>query len=167
MKKIISLLMLVCLLGSFAACGQQNDAVAIITPEPVAVQSGDTAEQAQVNVPDMAPVEQGDTANTNAEADANQASRNNSNSGNSNSGSANSGNSNSDNSNSGDKLATAQGYVGSSLSALLGAVGSPNSSEYVESCLEDAAKEGMLYYDGFVVWTVQYNDGSEIVKGVS
>lgn len=157
MKKIISLLMLVCLLGSFAACSQQNDAVAIITPEPVAAQSGDTAEQAPVNVPEMAPVEQGDTANTNANADADQASRNNSNSGNSNSG----------NSNSGDKLATAQGYVGSSLSALLGAVGSPNSSEYVESCLEDAAKEGMLYYDGFVVWTIQYNDGSEIVKGVS
>lgn len=162
MKKIISLLILVCLLGSFAACSQQNDAVAIITPEPVAAQSGDTAEQAQVSVPEMAPVEQGDTANTNANADADQASRNNSNSGNS-----NSGNSNSDNSNSGDKLSTAQGYVGSSLSALLGAVGSPNSSEYVESCLEDAAKEGMLYYDGFVVWTIQYNDGSEIVKGVS
>ncbi len=167
MKKIISLLILVCLLGSFAACSQQNDAVAIITPEPVAAQSGDTAEQAQVSVPEMAPVEQGDTANTNAEADANQASRNNANSGNANSGNANSGNSNSDNSNSGDKLSTAQGYVGSSLSALLGAVGSPNSSEYVESCLEDAAKEGMLYYDGFVVWTIQYNDGSEIVKGVS
>lgn len=165
MKKIISLLMLVCLLGSFAACGQQNDAVAIITPEPVAVQSGDNAEQAQVNVPEMAPIEQGDTANTEAEADANQASRNNSNSNSNNSGNSNSGNSNSGNS--GDKLATAQGYVGSSLSALLGAVGSPNSSEYVESCLEDAAKEGMLYYDGFVVWTIQYNDGSEIVKGVS
>lgn len=164
MKKIISLLMLVCLLGSFAACGQQNGAVAIITPEPVTAQSGDAAEQAQVNVPEMAPVEQGDTANPDAETDADQASRSNSNNSNN---SNNSGNSNTGTMSAADKLSTAQGYVGSSLSALLGAVGSPNTSEYVESCLEDASKEGMLYYDGFVVWTIQYNDGSEIVKGVS
>lgn len=163
MKKIISIVMLVCLLGSFAACGQQNDAVAIITPEPVAVQSGDDAEQAQVNVPEMAPVDPGDMANTNTDSDADQASRNDSNNNSTN----NSTNSNSNSMSSADKLAAAQGYIGSSLGALQGAIGSPNSSEYVESCLEDASTEGMLYYDGFVVWTVRYNDGSEIVKGVS
>lgn len=173
MKKIISIVMLVCLLGSFAACGQQNETeVAIITPEPVTSQANDTADQTQVVVPGMAPVDAAEQANT--EADADQASRNDSNNNSTdNSNSGNSGNSgNSDNSNSGgmssaDKLATAQGYVGSSLGALQGAIGSPNSSEYVESCLEDASVEGMLYYDGFVVWTVQYDDGSEIVKGVS
>lgn len=181
MKKIISIVMLVCLLASFAACGQQNEtAVAIITPEPVTSQTSENTEQAQVVVPDMAPVDQGAQANPNADADADQVSRNDSNDNNSNdnnsnadnssnsSNSNNSGNSGSDNSmSSADKLAAAQGYVGSTLSALQGAIGAPNSSEYVQSCLEDAAQEGMLYYDGFVVWTVQYNDGSEIVKGVS
>lgn len=172
MKKIISIVMLVCLLGSFAACGQQSEtAVAIITPEPVTSQSTETTDT-QVVVPDLAPVDPGEQAN--AEGNADQVSRgdsgdNSNNSGN-NSNSGNSGNSGGDDSgavSSADKLATAQGYVGSSLSALQGAIGSPNSSEYVESCLEDASVEGMLYYDGFVVWTVQYDDGSEIVKGVS
>lgn len=178
MKKIISIVMLVCLLASFAACGQQNEtAVAIITPEPVTSQTSENTEQAQVVVPDMAPVDQGAQANPNADADADQVSRNDSNDNNSNdnnsnadnsNNSNNSGNSGTDNSmSSADKLAAAQGYVGSTLSALQGAIGAPNSSEYVQSCLEDAAQEGMLYYDGFVVWTVQYNDGSEIVKGVS
>ncbi len=178
MKKIISIVMLACLLAGFAACGQQNEtAVAIITPEPVASQTSENTEQAQVVVPDMAPVDQGAQTNSNADADSDQVSRNDSNDNNSNgnnsntdnsNNSGNSGNSGTDNSmSSADKLAAAQGYVGSTLSALQGAIGAPNSSEYVQSCLEDAAQEGMLYYDGFVVWTVQYNDGSEIVKGVS
>lgn len=160
MKKIISILMLVCLLGSFAACGQQNDAVAIITPEPVAAQSGDNAEQTQVNVPEMAPVDPGEANAANGDAD--QANR-----GDANTSDANNSNSNANSMSSADKLAAAQGYVGSSLGALQGAIGSPNMSEYVESCLEDASVEGMLYYDGFVVWTIRYDDGSEIVKGVS
>lgn len=170
MKKILPLLMIVCLLGSFAACGQQEEAVAIITPEPISSQSGEQGEQAQVVVPDVAPADQGEAPANGESADSDQDRRNDS-------GSAATGTTTNTNTNTNtddggntddvDKLSVAQGYIGSSLSALQSAIGAPNSSEYVVSCMEDASQEGMLYYDGFVVWTIQYNDGSEIVKGVS
>lgn len=170
MKKIIPILMIVCLLGSFAACGQQEDAVAIITPEPVSSQTLEQGEQAQVVVPDVAPADQGgQTANADS-ADSDQDRRNDSGSStttNTNTGTNTSTGNSGTTDNSADKLATAQSYVGSSLSALQGAIGAPNSSEYVISCLENASQEGLLYYDGFTVWTVQYADGSEIIMGVS
>lgn len=174
MKKILPLLMIVCLLGSFAACGQQEEAVAIITPEPVSSQTDTQGEQTQVVVPDVAPADQGGQTPATDSADSDQDSRNDSgNSTTTNTGTNTStGNSSTTDTgstadNSADKLSTAQSYVGSSLGALQGAIGSPNSSEYVVSCLENASQEGLLYYDGFVVWTVQYSDGSEIVMGVS
>lgn len=169
MKKILPILMLVCLLCSFAACGQTEEAVAIITPEPVSSQTGDQGEQTQIVVPDVAPADQGgQNANSDA-ADSDQDRR-------SDSGSATttttttttSTTDNTDNSTDNvDKYAVAQSYVGSSLGALQSAIGSPNTAEYVISCMEDASQEGMLYYDGFVVWTIQYADGSEIVQGIS
>ncbi len=166
MKKILPLLMIVCLLGSFAACGQQEEAVAIITPEPVSSQPGEQAEQAQVVVPDVAPADQGEAPTNGESADSGQDRRNDS-------GSTTTGTTTNTNTDDGgntddvDKLSVAQGYIGSSISALQSAIGSPNATEYVESCLEDGLMEGMLYYDGFMVWTIQYPDGSEIVKGVS
>lgn len=164
MKKILSLLMIVCLLGSFAACSQQEEAVAIITPEPVSSQSGEQAEQAQVVVPDVAPVDQGEAPANGESTDSDQDRRNDSGSTNTN---TNTNTNNGGNTDDVDKLSVAMGYIGSSLSALQSAIGAPNSSEYVVSCIEDAAQEGLLYYDGFMVWTIQYPDGSEIVKGVS
>lgn len=167
MKKFIPILMLVCLLCSFAACGQQ-DAVAIITPEPVSAQSGDAAAQSQVAVPEMAPADQTAQGNNHSDAaDTDQDRREDAGNDYSDSSSTTDSGSNSDNLSSADKLSIAQGYIGSSLGALQGAIGYPNSSEYVISCIEDASQEGLLYYDGFVVWTVQYSDGSEIVKGIS
>lgn len=166
MKKILPLLMIVCLLGSFAACGQQEEAVAIITPEPISSQSGEQAEQAQVVVPDVAPADQGEAPANGESADSDQDRRNDSGSTTTNTNT----NTNTDdggNTDDVDKLSVAMGYIGSSLSALQSAIGAPNSSEYVVSCIETAAQEGLLYYDGFMVWTIQYNDGSEIVKGVS
>lgn len=173
MKKIIPILMLVCLLGSFAACGQQEEAVAIITPEPVSSQTVEQGEQAQVVVPDVAPADQGgQTANADS-ADSDQDRRNDSGSSTTTYTNTNT-NTNTDNTDNGgdtdnsvDKLAVAQGYVGSSLGALQSVIGAPNSSEYVVSCLDDGLMDGILYYDGFIVWTVQYTDGSEVVKGVS
>lgn len=175
MKKIISILMLVCILCGFAACGQQEEAVAIITPEPVTSQTVEQGEQSQVVVPDVAPADQGSTAANADSADSDQDRRNDSGSStttntttntNTNTNTGNTGNTdNTDNSV--DKLAVAQGYIGSSLGALQGAIGAPNSSEYVVSCIENASYEGLLYYDGFMVWTIQYADGSEIVQGIS
>lgn len=164
MKKILPLLMIVCLLGSFAACGQQEEAVAIITPEPVSSQSGEQAEQAQVVVPDVAPVDQGEAPANGESTDSDQDRRNDSGSTTTN---TTTNTDNGGNTDDVDKLSVAQGYIGSSLSALQSAIGSPSAVEYVESCLEDGLMEGMLYYDGFMVWTIQYPDGSEIVKGVS
>lgn len=173
MKKFIAILMLVCLLGSFAACGQQKEATAavIITPEPVSAQVDEVTEQAQVEVSDVAPMEQTEQVDAeNTAANEDQASRPDSGSStttntttNTNTNTESTGNNDSGT----DKLSTAQGYIGSSLSALQGAIGAPNSSEYVVSCMEGASQEGLLYYDGFVVWTIQYNDGSEIVMGIS
>lgn len=170
MKKTIAILMLVCLLGSFAACGQQEETAAvIITPEPVSSQVDAATEQAQVEVPDVAPMEQAGQTDADNDANEDQASRpdagsnttttttttttNTTTAGNNDSGT--------------DKFSTAQGYIGSSLSALQGAIGTPNSAEYVISCMEGASQEGLLYYDGFIVWTIQYSDGSEIVMGIS
>lgn len=171
MKKIICILMLVCLLGSFAACGQQEEAAAvIITPEPVSTQVEEGSEQAQVEVPDVAPMEQ------TAQADADSAAANEDQASRPDSGATTitttttttNTTTNTDNGNNDvDKRSVAQGYVGSSLAALQSAIGGPNSSEYIISCIEGASQEGLLYYDGFTVWTIQYNDGSEIIMGIS
>lgn len=171
MKKFIPILMLVCLLCSFAACGQQEAAVAIVTPEPVA-QSGDPTGTSQIDVPDVAPAdrtEQETTAEENTDRDdGDQDHRNDTSTtttGSDYSGSYTDSGNNSGNS--GDALSIAQSYIGSSIGALQSAIGAPNSSEYVVSCLEDGLYDGILYYDGFMVWTIQYTDGSEIVKGVA
>lgn len=156
MKRILPILMLICLLCSVAACSQQENTVAIITPEPVSAQTDTVTEQTQVEVPDVAPAEQ---TETNPADEFEQDQRVDS-------------SDYGDSSNSGalsaeEKLAIAQSYIGSSIDALRSAVGNETAVEHVESCLEDGLMEGMFYYDNFVVWTVQYADGSEIVQGVS
>ncbi len=162
MKKLILILMTVSLLAGLAACGQQETAVTIVTPEPITSQTTEQpSAQAAVAVPTVAPVTAAEQTEQTEQSgdDAGQVSRGN--------GSGTTTTTNSGNSNSGDALATAQSYIGSSLSSLIAAIGSPSSQEYVVSCDENASQEGMLYYPGFMVWTIQYNDGTEIVKGVS
>ncbi len=161
MKKLILILMTVSLLAGLAACGQQETAVTIVTPEPITSQTTEQpSAQAAVAVPTVAPVTAAEQTEQSGD-DAGQVSRGNG------SGTTTTTTTNSGNSNSGDALATAQSYIGSSLSSLIAAIGSPSSQEYVVSCDENASQEGMLYYPGFMVWTIQYNDGTEIVKGVS
>ncbi len=165
MKKLIPILMIVCVLAGLAACGKQETAVTIVTPEPVTSQTTEQTEQAAVSVPTVAPVtatETGEQSGGNTEAG--QVSRGNDSGTTTTTNSGNSGNSGG---NTSDPYTVAQGYVGQSLSSLQAAIGSPSSSEYVVSCLDDASQEGLLYYNGFMVWTIQYNDGTEIVKGVS
>ena len=63
-----------------------------------------------------------------------------------------------------DDMSTAMGFVGSSLSALEGALGSANGSDYVEE--PEMGMTGYYYYGSFTVSTTVAADGSEIVTGV-
>ena len=56
-------------------------------------------------------------------------------------------------------------YVGASVEELYDAIGEPESSQYASSCEQDNADDGMLFYDGFYVWTLRTADG-ETVRAV-
>lgn len=56
-----------------------------------------------------------------------------------------------------DKKALAQSCMGKNVSELYALIGQPNSSDYAPSCLVDG-EDGMLYYDGFVVYTTREGD---------
>ena len=55
-----------------------------------------------------------------------------------------------------DKLELAKSCVGKDVSELYKLIGEPESSDYAPSCLVDG-EDGMLYYDGFVVYTTREN----------
>ena len=59
---------------------------------------------------------------------------------------------------------TASKYIGQSTSALVAAIGEPNSKTYASSCIGDG-EDGEWYYDGFTVYTYREN-GSERVEDV-
>ena len=59
---------------------------------------------------------------------------------------------------------TAAGLVGHDVSELYKAIGEPERSEYVVGCYENG-EDGYLYYDGFVVITYRYTNGTETVTG--
>ena len=64
-----------------------------------------------------------------------------------------------------DAYGKALGYVGQPTSALFSAIGQPFDSAYSASCEEEGAEDGMLYYNGFSVWTMRTATG-EIVRAV-
>lgn len=55
--------------------------------------------------------------------------------------------------------------VGLTVEELYDAVGEPSDSQYAASCEEENAEDGMLFYDGFYVWTVK-TETEEIVHDV-
>lgn len=61
--------------------------------------------------------------------------------------------------------AQASGYIGSSASALEGALGSPSSKSYSPSCMGEG-EDGVWTYSGFTVYTYREN-GVETVEAVS
>ena len=65
-----------------------------------------------------------------------------------------------------DPKTVALGLIGQDVSALYDAVGQPNSSQYVGSCLNFMAEDGYLVYDSFSVFTLRYSDGTEIIQDV-
>jgi len=52
--------------------------------------------------------------------------------------------------------AAAQACVGLTVEELFDAIGEPTGeSRYAASCLEEGAGDGMLFYDGFYIWTLR------------
>ena len=60
---------------------------------------------------------------------------------------------------------TALSYVGCPVEELFDAIGDPAETQYASSCAEENAEDGMLFYDGFYVWSLRTEDG-EIVYDV-
>jgi hypothetical protein len=61
---------------------------------------------------------------------------------------------------------TALEYVGRSVEELYAAIGEPTGgTQYAASCAEENAEDGMLFYDGFYVWSLRTED-QELVYNV-
>ena len=57
-------------------------------------------------------------------------------------------------------------YIDKSVSELIAIIGEPESSDYAPSCLNPGqGEDGMLYYDGFIVYTYKEGD-TETVQDV-
>lgn len=56
-----------------------------------------------------------------------------------------------------EKKALAESCIEKNISELYDLIGKPSSSEYAPSCLVDG-EDGVLYYDGFVVYTTREGD---------
>lgn len=52
----------------------------------------------------------------------------------------------------------AESCIEKDVSELYALIGQPNSSDYAPSCLVQGGEDGMLYYDGFVVYTTREGD---------
>lgn len=63
-----------------------------------------------------------------------------------------------------DTIDTAEGFIGQSMDALIGAIGSPQYDEYEDE--PDTGKTGYHYYSNFTVSTTVDDDGNEIVTGI-
>ena len=57
-----------------------------------------------------------------------------------------------------DKKALAESCIDKDVSELYALIGEPESSDYAPSCLVEGGEDGMLYYDGFVVYTTREAD---------
>ena len=173
MKKLVPVLLIMCLLCGLAACGSKEEVLTpapaapaateepVATPEPVE----EAAEPAEQEAPAAQSTPEPAVPEENDQLSRPDSGKTDDNSGND---SGNSGNNSGDNGDNGGNSATpyelAQQYLGSSASSLIAAIGSPSGSEYTISCEADGAEDGVWYYDGFVVWTVKYADGTEIVR---
>jgi hypothetical protein len=65
-----------------------------------------------------------------------------------------------------DAYTTALEYVGRPVEELYAAIGEPTGgTQYAASCAEENAEDGMLFYDGFYVWSLRTED-QELVYNV-
>lgn len=66
-----------------------------------------------------------------------------------------------------EKIAKVQELKGRPVAELYDAIGEPTGgSDYGPSCLVTGGQDGMLYYDGFTVYTLVLPDGTESVYDV-
>lgn len=61
-----------------------------------------------------------------------------------------------------DKKALAESCIDKDISELYALIGEPESSDYAPSCLVEGGEDGMLYYEGFVVYTTRDADGETV-----
>lgn len=125
MKKFFALLLVFGLVMSFAACGAEKESVA--ESAPVEVTATPTVEEIML------------ASETNAAAHAEAVPP------------ASATNTSLDQA----AYETAQEFVGLSVEELYEAIGEPTDTQYAASCLEDNAEDGMLFYDGFYVWSLR------------
>jgi hypothetical protein len=57
-----------------------------------------------------------------------------------------------------DLKALAESCIDKDVSELFALIGEPESADYAPSCLVEGGEDGMLYYDGFVVYTTRDGD---------
>ena len=62
-------------------------------------------------------------------------------------------------------MQTAQNYVGRTVQEMYAAIGEPKETAYSPSQDQPDAEDGMLFYDGFYIWTLRTAD-SEVVQEV-
>ncbi len=62
-------------------------------------------------------------------------------------------------------MQTAQNYVGRTVQEMYAAIGEPKETAYSDSQDQPDAEDGMLFYDGFYIWTLRSASG-EVVQEV-
>ena len=60
----------------------------------------------------------------------------------------------------------ARNCIGKSVNELYKLIGKPNAASYAPSCEDPDAEDGLLEYNGFMVWTLRYANGNEVVYDV-
>lgn len=55
--------------------------------------------------------------------------------------------------------------LGATVEDLYAAIGQPKSAEYATSCVVADGEDGILQYDGFIVSTTRWPNGTELVMG--
>ena len=58
-----------------------------------------------------------------------------------------------------------ENLIGASIEDLLDYLGEPKSEEYTTTCLGHDGWDGILWYDGFIVSTTRYSNGTEVILG--
>ena len=132
MKKFCIVLLALCLMLSLAACGKEEAPANVAVNVEVKVEQ-EVAVATEAPAPTAAPVEEAPAA-TEAPAEPSA-------------------------------MEKAESCIGGSVEDLYALIGEPSSSDYAPSCLGGVAtggEDGMLYYDGFIVYTYREGDNERV-----
>lgn len=132
-----------CLLLSAAGCGpQQDDEEMELSPLAPVTEQRTASESSAAALPDTVPASAGDTvpAEESSSPETPEAAEP-------------------------ALYEEAQELIGGPVQELFDVIGEPQSSQYAASCEKDGADDGMLFYEGFYIWTLR-TDEEEIVRAV-